>query len=72
MSELDDPIAQYQANLEKTLTAFRNGLAAAQAREQQALADPPSKYRGGRLRSARSQIRWYERHMAEWERGHIK
>jgi hypothetical protein len=71
MSDPDDPIAQYQANLEKTLAAFRAGLEASRTRERRALADPPSKSRGGRLRSARAQIRWYERHIDEWEKGRI-
>jgi hypothetical protein len=71
MSEVEDPIAQYRASLENTLAALRAGLESRRARERAVLAQPPSSRRGGHLRSVRAEIRWYERHIATWEKGLI-
>ena len=71
MSENEDPIAQYRANLESTLAALRAGLESRRARERAVLAEPPSSRRGGHLRSVRAEIRWYERHITEWEKGRV-
>jgi hypothetical protein len=69
MSDNEDPYALYRANLDRTIAALQAGLESRLEYERRVLTDPPSSRRGGRLRSVRAQIRWYERHLAEWRRG---